>query len=438
MTIRRQRFFPTLAVVAMLLIGFQNCSSVFHPRSKNENDLASSPSASSPGQQISLPAAAPATQQLKEVSWFLSNHQSVKADYFQGKFGVYENPTGWTEGWLLRSYINMYEGSHDIAILRALNELLEIVAAGNDELIGYKDDIRGQVMPGWGNTYGGLFGGKRYVDFGNAGLYMYPMAAFARIVKSNIGLQSEFGSDADRYLAQIDDIVLANEPWRNHEGPYSDGSYGDYYVYPSGYMENGVDYSLQAVPLNVTLIPVEAIAEAYRAQGNSDYATHATNVSNFFWWHTTYESVGGVTSLIWDYWPRHSGGQTEDPSHGAADVLFAKTLFESGIQTPWNDGRLQYLANTFTQTLMNGSYAMNKYIDGTGGVIPLASNSICSDWVSLRPYDINQDLTTDIYYDCRQILDASNIKPTDQMPVFASFFRFNPNPSDRWLLKYIP
>jgi hypothetical protein len=150
-----------------------------------------------------------------DEQWFMDQHASIKQNYFAGKFGKWDNPTGWWEGWYLRAYINMYEASHKVEFLRALNELLKIVADGNDSLTGLPDQVVGKVMPGWGNTYGGAYGpngGLRYSDLTLNGLYMYPMAAFARIVKTTPSLQAEFGADADRYLGQIDAIFQAFKP----------------------------------------------------------------------------------------------------------------------------------------------------------------------------------------------------------------------------------
>ena len=146
-----------------------------------------------------------------EVQWFLGAHAGLKKT-FTDSFGTRENPVAWSYGAYLRAYINMYEATGDVEVLRRLDELLNIVANGNDSITRYPDEILGTVMPGWGHTYGGIYGprgGARHVDITLNGLYMYPMASFARIVKKTPALQAEFGADADRYLSQIADIFQA-------------------------------------------------------------------------------------------------------------------------------------------------------------------------------------------------------------------------------------
>ena len=171
----------------------------------------------------------------EDVQWFLEQHGDLKTKYFVGKFGVDSNPSGWDHGAYLRAYIDMYEATHDIRILRDLNELLRIVADGNDALTGRVDDRTNTVLPGWGTReyeYGPN-GDERYSDMLTNALYAYPLAAFARIVYEHPYLQSEFGADADRYYQMVREFYQAQAPFvRDERSPYSDGKEGMYYAYP--------------------------------------------------------------------------------------------------------------------------------------------------------------------------------------------------------------
>lgn len=378
-----------------------------------------------------------------EVAWFLAQHESIKTTHFDGKFGSWDNPLGWWEAWYLRAYINMYLASRDTEVLHKLNELLKIVANGNDLFSGHPDQFVGAVLPGWGNTYRGTYGGRRHSSITLNGLYLYPMAAFARIVRGAPGLHAEFAEDADRYLALIAASFEAYKPYIRSTGPYPDKSIGEHYIYPAGYFElqdgRRVASGGMAFPLNMTVIPAEAMAEAYLATGKPEYAEHARRVANYFWWNTRYRRDGqGHSWLEWDYWPGSAKSRPEDPGHAAPAVLFARTMHESGIPNPWNAQRLQLLANTFTQSVLASSTSMHNYINGTGGILAQKDGYICSDWATLRPYDRNNDRTMDIYHACRNLLAEAGQRPTIYTAVFANLYRFNPEPDDRWLAASLP
>jgi len=369
-----------------------------------------------------------------DVDWFLNQHEELKKNSFDGKFGVWDNPIGWWEAWYLRAYIDMYEGSKDVRVLRKLNELLKIVEAGNDLKSGHVDEMIGKVVPGWGNTYQGAYGvngGLRHSDHTLNGLYMYPMAAFARIVKEDSELKNEFDADADRYLLLVENIFDAFAPYTQSAGTYPDGTEGEFHTYPEYYYEtyDGRQeyYGTLEKPLNLTLIPAEAYAEAYRAGGKQKFATHAQRVANYVWWNMHYESTNGVTWLYWHYWPAAPAGYykyMEDLSHGARMIQFTTTMHRSGIQSPWSErGRLQYLANTFKYSLMNSSstlvWRMN---DPSAAQVENHNVYICADWLSLTPYD--KDSGSSILTWCNGILKYAHFSKKTYSPIFASFFRY--------------
>ena len=343
---------------------------------------------------------------------------------FDGKWGVWDNPKIWTEAWHLRAYVNMWEITHDPDVLAALNELLQIVAAGNDRITGFPDQIIGTVMPGWGGTYGGTYGphgGLRSSSICLNGLIMYPMAAFARIVRSEPSLNAQYGADAAIYLAQIDDIFQSFAPYRrNSTNP--DGTISEFYTFPPGYIEDGIDFGGEACPYNQSLVPAEAIAEAWRVTNDAAYLQHAQRSGNWLWWACTYRYSGTTTWLVWPYTSISPSGM-EDVSHATCDVLFAKTLCDAGIVSPWNAARIQYLASTFVNSVMGTSSTVPRTnVDGSGGPFPKPTDIV--DWIPLRTYDINNRGNNDMAYLVRNCFNAAGVKITVAPPVLANFYRY--------------
>lgn len=151
--------------------------------------------------------------------------------------------------------------------------------------------------------------------------------------------------------------------------------------------------------------------------------------ANYVWWNMSYGVNSGyaVTYLYWKYWPETPAGYPpylEDTSHGALTVKFATTLRRSGIENPFNnETRLQYLADTFTYSIMRDSTSMYwRMHDAASGAVPDDQAYICADWLSLTPYDRAHGTT--IYAWCDNIMNAAGLDRKTYLPVFANFYRY--------------
>ncbi|HHQ48617.1 MAG TPA: hypothetical protein ENK19_07005 [Acidobacteria bacterium] len=370
-----------------------------------------------------------------DVAWFLGQHQDLKKDYFVGRFGVDNHPSGWDTGAYLRAYIDMYEASHDVRILRDLDELLTIVADGNDILTGRIDDRTGTVLPGWGTReydYG-PHGGERYSDMLTNALYAYPLAAFARIVNEDPRLTQEFGADAERYSRMVCDLYAAHEPFVDDEdSPYSDGTTGMYFAYPDNFFADGKDYSGIEAPINWTVIIAEPLVELYRssiAEGkpNDTYRDIVMKVGNYIWWNMSLNTTDNDdTYLTWYYWPADidPDGSTrmEDLTHGARLAEFVVSLADAGLRNQWKKKRMQYLANTFTCGAVINETTFANYIDGTGGVYGDDAATLY-EWLELQEYSHASSRNTIAFY----IENAMRNEGEDEkynIAVFAKFVRF--------------
>jgi len=371
----------------------------------------------------------------KKVDWFLKQHNDLKKKYFVGKFGVDSNPSGWDTGAYMRAYIDMYEASGDVRILRKLNELLKIVADGNDILTGRVDDRTHRVIPGWGNReYSfGRNGQKRYSEMLANALIAYPLAAFARIVKEDSNLKEEFGADADRYYNMVHELYDVHNPFINDKSsPYNDGTNGMYFEYPNNYYENRVKLSNIEAPINLTVIIAEPLVEMYRASVADDnldisYKNIVTKVGNYIWKNSYLKKAGFSDNyLIWYYWPADidtdSKTRVEDLTHGVRLAQFVVSLYNAGLREQWTKKKLGYLANTFTYGAVIDDKTFANYIDGTGGIYDKDAATLF-EWLELQNYSHSFSKKSIADY----IKNAMENQGDDEyynIAVFAKFVRF--------------
>ena len=370
-----------------------------------------------------------------DLAWFLAQHQDLKATYFAGQFGVDNHPSGWDHGAYLRAYIDMYEASHDVRVLRALNQLLTIVADGNDALTSRKDDRSGTVLPGWGTRayrYG-PDGQARYSDMLTNALYAYPLAAFARIVREDETLQAEFGADAERYYRMVAHLYAVHRPFvPDPDAPYGDGSGGVYVAFPPNDYDYdaGADDSGLEAPINWTAIIAEPLVELYRAsladgEPNADYEDTVTKVASYLWWNMQVTTTAsGTPFLTWYYWPADPETPTrvEDLTHGARVAAFVASLRRAGLSGPWNDERTAYLANTLPCGAALDDTTFANYLDGTGGVYD-DDPATLYEWLELQQYSHTSPCPT-IAERLRRAMRAAGEDDKYNIAVFAKFARF--------------
>ena len=380
------------------------------------------------------------SEKMKErVEWFLNQHEDMKKGYFIGKFGVRNNPTGWDHGRYLRAYIDMYEASGDVRILRKLNELLKIVADGNDKITGLKDDRTNSVLPGWGHGWEyDKFGpdeNARYSEMLTNALYAYSFAAFARIVKEDPSLQKEFGDDANRYFQVVQEIYEAHKPFvTDNDSPYEDGSKGVYFEYPQNYYEDGEDYSHVEAPINLTTIIAEPLIEMYIAsfadgKPNNKYKEIVTKVGNYIWDNMTLHEDERGNYVVWLYWPADIDGKPhmEDVTHGIKIAQFAASLYNANIQKKWDKTKLHYIANSFLLKANLGDGKFANYIDGTGGIFNSDDDHHAADlygWLVLEAYSYNDSLQTTIADVLKEAMEKEGDDLYYNFALFTTFTRF--------------
>ena len=373
----------------------------------------------------------------QDIAWFLKQHKSLKDNYFKNNFGVDNHPSGWDRGAYLRAYIDMYEATHNIKILRDLNELLKIVADGNDILTNRKDDRVNRVLAGWGTReyQYGLNKKARYSDMLTNALYAYPLAAFARIVKEDRSLKDEFGADANRYYKMVANLYAIQKPFSKNIR-YKDGTLGACYTYPNNYYEDGEKLSNIEAPINWTVVIAEPLIELYRASradgnSNKEYKNTILKVSNYIWKNIYLKKLSTKDKyFFWYYWRADIDSDTsdrvEDLTHGARLAEFVASLYNAKIeQAPhkiWTIKRLNYLANTFTIGALLKDTTFANYIDGTGGVYK-DDPATLYEWLELQKYSHKSTRNSIAYY-IKKAMKKSKEGKKYNLAVFAKFIRF--------------
>ncbi len=373
----------------------------------------------------------------QDITWFLQQHKDLKNNYFINNFGVDNHPSGWDRGAYLRAYIDMYEATHNIKILRNLNELLKIVADGNDILTNRKDDRVNSVLSGWGTReyrYG-LNKKERYSDMLTNALYAYPLAAFARIVKENKYLNKEFGVDANRYYKMVAKLYAMQKPFKKIIR-YKDATFGTCYSYPNNYYEDGDKLSKIEAPINWTVIIAEPLIELYRAsradgKSTQEYKNTILKVSNYIWKNMHLKTKSSRDKyLVWYYWHTDINPETsdriEDLTHGARLAEFVVSLYDAKIernsQKRWTKKRLTYLANTFTVGALIKDTTFANYINGTGGVYQDAPATLY-EWLELQKFSHQSTHKSIVYYITKAMRKSHEGKKYN-LAVFAKFIRF--------------
>ena len=124
-------------------------------------------------------------------------------------------PGYWKWGEAMEAMVRMYDLTHDREYLNHLRDLSRVVLDYRDDhrtdRPGVQDPFRGQVMPAWGGR-GVNYGYLHHAGVVLAGVYAYPIAAFARIVAEDSALHEAYGADALEFANATLETVQAFSP----------------------------------------------------------------------------------------------------------------------------------------------------------------------------------------------------------------------------------
>lgn len=238
----------------------------------------------------------------------------------------------------------LYEATGDIAYLQRQADLIGQILDKTDTKLAekygaetYQDYQRKRVLNAWGT--GGYTAGEHTVWAVHAGMVLYPMAEFVRLVRAGRPQTAALGARAEAYLPRIEAIIKEfDSEWR--DGPTAGMGY---YLFPNG--EN--------LPNNQMNAPGRALFVLYDLTKRPEYRDKAWKLAAFFKSKLTHVTAGDY--YLWSYWnkpPESPPGTGEDTSHAAinAHFLYLAWQHKAGV----DDQDIARLSRTFTVALNLG------------------------------------------------------------------------------------
>ena len=136
------------------------------------------------------------------------HHLAVAENHLSG---VWDPGPWFVGGELMAAMVRMYDLTGRQAYVDHLYDLSRLALDYRDDgpkKTPIEDPFRGRVMPAWGED--GLSSGElHWCGIDTAGLYSYPIAAFARIVAENPDLHASYGVEAVRMATAILETLRA-------------------------------------------------------------------------------------------------------------------------------------------------------------------------------------------------------------------------------------
>jgi hypothetical protein len=371
-------------------------------------------------------------------------------------------PGTWITGEDMEAMVRMYDLTHDRIYLDHLRDLSRLV-------LSYRDDRRndnprvldaftGQVMPAW-DQRGVSCGYLHHASLDAAGVYSYPIAAFARIVSENPSLHPDYGSDALVFAnATLETLVAFSNELRN--GPddskyfanpaqyrtlltevqcqraYDEALAGegpDGWIVREGpiqrlndlkrYCNQARELSGYPLPHNKAHALEMAMIEAWRAVDSAFHRQHVNNLNAD--WARVVLPIEIKRTYRWferhlrrreDWFEWHYADgvpddliRTEDTSHGDLSMRYVgvlhrsaarlnATLVAAGHEPIELSNTRHRLANTFLSRIGTGHDLAHKVDGSVGDRARDYYNGTCAGWLDLAGVDSR------IYNTCRDIV----------------------------------
>jgi len=251
--------------------------------------------------------------------------KSIEIDAWRTK----TNDTGavaWNTSYLLDSYIEMYETTHDRRYLDRFAIIGDALVKTTDAARGIQD-YTGKARVGWGSTSYSQ-DHRRTVILAHTGMIADPLARFAYVVNQSHSL-ADLSARAKQYSSVAEaSIHEFDEDWR-----YSRDTGVGFYVFP---LEHPLGLSKTKeveVPFNMELELGRLLIDVWRVTGNAAYKQRAATLATNFKKYLHVDDSGGY---VWGYSAAsysnpNKAPEPEDVSHGAEDVRFAVVAAQNSI-----------------------------------------------------------------------------------------------------------
>lgn len=363
------------------------------------------------------------------------------ADWIAGNFGP-----SWGLGAHAAALVQMYDLVAPLAAIDPEDQAaqyLDCLRSLAGALLDNRDDkrpppqnvepFRHQVMAAWGGVAADR-DNKWNTDPVIAGLFSYPMAAFARRVADSPVRYAEYADEAIRFITAVIETYGAFQP----ELHLDDSDPEAYYVVPSGYGDllECTDEASQAqcegwreaaagkepIAFNENLSMMKALAEVALAADSALYrgspdataerlrlATEevplliAKNVA-FFVNHLRPETLSDGTPYFDEWFTQpwstpHVPSVIEDSSHGGFEIGCLAVILDDQIRlnallaragrserVPLSPSFFERFANTFLRIIWHNDNTLNAKVDGTGDQGG-KWNWECAGWIPLAQFD---------------------------------------------------
>lgn len=302
---------------------------------------------------------------------FVTYENSVGGAYYNSTNGA---TLGWSESYMLRSYVTLYELTKNVAWLNKLTTHV-------DAIIGNATDLGSDGYLDWGSTSYGDGGNYPYLVFD--GLIGLPIAQFIRLVNDNPTTLSAYATKATTYRSFIETEIVPK--WTN-----SSSYMGNCWVQLSsstGYFKEPTTFNslpsavFNPLPYNMMAPYAEMLWTMYDVNGNTSYRDKANHIVQYFKNGLTTNGTG------YKWWYCNiSNPHIEDTSHGNLDVEMAIESFNRGGTITGT--HIAGLSNTLTNIMWNQSTTaplVKDKVDGTGTTYNYTK--LLTGWVRMTQFN---------------------------------------------------
>lgn len=312
---------------------------------------------------------------------FVTYESANGGNYYQSSSS---NTLGWSESYMLRSYVELYKLTKNTSWLDKFvthaNYMVNVTAADTDG-DGYKD-FKHDPANEPGTT--------KYPYIVHEGLIGLALAQFTYLVNENASTLSAYSTAASNYLSYIETHIY---PKWNSSGSYINtncyvvaSATESYYKEPT--FSSGGDslpgHNFTPLPYNMILGFVEMLYVLHDITGNSTYLDRANKCTQY--WENRLGANGN--GYQWYYWNtlNTTYRRIEDTSHGNIDIETMVEAFNRG--QIFTGSQFITFLNTLTTHMWNGSTSAPKVaarVDGSSVdyTDPWANTLLLTGWTAL-------------------------------------------------------
>ncbi len=282
--------------------------------------------------------------------------------YESASGGNYYNSTnagtlGWSESYMLRSYLTLYDLTKSTAWLNKFTTHVDVMIANTT-------DTDGDGFQDWKTTSYGDGGNYPYLVFD--GLVCLPIAQFVRLVQQNPTTLSAYATKAASYRTFIENEIVPKwvtaSSYPGNCWVQVDASTG-YYKEPTTF-ESLPGAVFNPLPYNMMAPYAQMLYAMYDVNGNASYLGKANQMVRYF-------NLGFMTNgTAYKWWYCNiANPHLEDTSHGNLDVEMALESFNRGGSSIISGTEIGKISNALTDYMWNQNLAtplVKKYVDGSG------------------------------------------------------------------------